>query len=172
MLWLLLLQDGCGQMSQLHNGFRSATTSVDGVHWLLRRNCSVTPQQLFALFASLCGVSLAVAGFFWSRGATLVLPFTAVVLVAVGTAFLVYARHATDHECICLRQGCLVIEQERAGRVQRCELACQGVSVEAPLDGDQLVELRGSGQTVRVGRHLRRDLRPVLARELRIALKG
>lgn len=124
------------------------------------------------MFLSLCGVSLGVAAFFWSRGATLVLPFAVVELVAVGVAFLVYARHAADRERISFSHGRLVIEQESAGHLQRCEFARHAVQVEPPADRDQLIEVRGSGQRVRVGRFLRPDLRPVLVREIRIALKG
>ena len=29
------------------------------IEWLLKRNCSITPKQLFALSASLCAVSTA-----------------------------------------------------------------------------------------------------------------
>ena len=168
----LRLCSGGTTVSQVHNAFRLATPSVDGVHWVLRRNCSVTPKQLMAMYLSLCGGSLAVAGLFWSQGATLVLPFAAVELVAVGLAFVVHARHATDRERISFSQGLLVIEQESAGHLQRCEFARHGVSVEPPVGRDQLIEVRGSGQRVRIGRFLRADLRPVLAREIRIALKG
>ena len=159
-------------MGQIHNTFRLATVSASGVHWMLRRNCSVTPRQLFWMFVSLCGVSLGVAGFFWFQGATLVLPFAVVELVAVGTAFLVYARHAADRERISLSDGRLVVEQEAAGRTQRCEFARHVVRVEPPVDGDPLITVRGDGCTVRVGRYLRSDLRPALAREIRMALEG
>jgi len=160
------------KVSAVHNTFRLAAVSNDGVCWMLRRNCSVTPGQLFWMFLSLCGVSFGVAGFFWFQGASLVLPFTAVELVAVGTAFLVYARHATDHERICLNEGRLVVEQETAGKTQRSEFGSQAVWVEPPGGGDQLVEVHGGGLSVRVGRHLRPDLRVALTRELRMALKG
>ena len=106
-------------MSPSHPPFRWATVSADGTHWLLRRNCSVSPKQVGWFFAGLCGVSLGVAGFFWWQGATLVLPFTAVELMAVGTAFLVFARHATDRERISLRDGRLVVELETAGGRRR-----------------------------------------------------
>lgn len=142
------------------------------MHWMLRRNCSVSPQQLLWMFVLLSAVSLGVAGFFWSQGATLVLPFTAVELVAVGTAFLVYARHATDRERISLSDGRLVVEQETEGRTQRCEFAGHVVRVEPPVEGDQLIAVHGGGRTVRVGRYLRSDLRPALAREIRMALRG
>jgi uncharacterized membrane protein len=149
-----------------------ATPSADGVCWFLRRNCSVTPRQLGAMFLSLCVLSLAVSLFFWFRGATLVLPFAAIELAAVGTAFVVYARHATDRESICLVQGCLVVEQELAGQLHRCEFGRHGVQVGLARYGERLVELRGDAGVVRVGRFLRPDLRPVLARELRLALRG
>lgn len=157
-------------MHQNHPTQGLATVSDEGTRWLLRRNCSVTPGQLAGVFAALSVVSLLVAGFFWFMGAKLVLPFTAVELVAVATAFLVYARHATDRECISLSAGRLVVEQELAGKTRRCEFASHGVRIEPRLDGDRLVELRGGGQVVRVGRFLRSDLRPVLATEIRRAL--
>jgi uncharacterized membrane protein len=149
-----------------------ATVSEDGVQWLLRRNCSVTPGQLGGMFVALTVLSLLVAGFFWFMGATLVLPFTAIELVAVASAFLIYARHATDRECIRLTAGALVVEQEMAGQVRRCEFARHAVRIESRHDGDRLLELRGGGQVVQVGRFLRAELRPALAVEIRRALQG
>lgn len=158
-------------MSQVHQPLRLATPSVDGVYWLLRRNCSVTPRQWMAMYLLRCGVSLVVAGFFWSQGATLVLPFAVVESVAMGLAFVVHARHVTDRERISFSRDRLVIEQESAGCVRRCEFARHAVRVEPPFGCDQLIEVRGNGQRVRIGRFLRADLRPVLAREIRIALQ-
>ena len=142
------------------------------MEWSLKRNCSVTPAQLGWLYASLCAVSLGVAVGFWSLGAPLVLPFALLELLAVGLAFLLYARHATDRERIRLLDGRLVVEQETAGRIQRCEFAREWVRVEPREDDGQLIEVRGGGQSVTVGRHLRSDLRPALAREIRLALRG
>lgn len=139
---------------------------------MLRRNCSVTPGQLGGMFVLLSGMSLAVGGFFWLMGAKLVLPFTVVELGAVAAAFLVYARHATDREHISLRGGRLVVEQERAGKVRRCEFASHAVRIEPKADGDRLIELRSGGQSVQIGRFLRSDLRPALANEIRRALPG
>lgn len=154
------------------NAHRFATESEQGMEWSLKRNCSVTPAQLGWLYASMCVVSLGVAGFFWSQGATLVLPFAVLELIAVAAAFLAYARHATDGERIRLLEGRLVVEQEMAGRTKRCEFAREWVQVE-PRGGDgQMIELRCGGQSVSVGRFLRPELRPVLAREIRQALHG
>ena len=125
-----------------------------------------------ALFMSISVVSLGIATFFWFQGATLVMPFAWVELVAVGAAFTVYARHARDGEKISLQGGQLVVELETAGRLQRAEFNREWVRVE-PKDGDgSLIEVSGQGRIIRVGRHVRPELRPALAREIRYALRG
>ena len=142
------------------------------VQWLLKRNCSVTPAQLGWLYASLCVVSLGIASFFWSQGARMVMPFAWLELAVVGTAFWVYARHATDGERILVQGRQLVVELESAGRLERAEFNREWVRVE-PQSGDgSLIEVSGQGRSVRVGRHVRPELRPALAREIRHALRG
>ncbi len=140
--------------------------------WLLKRPCSLKPAQLGWLYVSLCLVSLGIGAFFWAQGATLVLPFAWAELVAVGAAFLVYARHASDGEKIVLQGERLVVELETAGRTERAEFNREWVRIE-PKDGDgSLIEVSGRGKSVQVGRHVRPELRPVLAREIRLALRG
>jgi uncharacterized membrane protein len=151
--------------------FRFATVQGQNIHWLLRRNCSVTPVQLWWLYASLCAVSLGVATLFWFLGAVLVLPFAWLELAAVGIAFLVYARHAADGETISLRGCRLVVELESAGRLQRAEFDREWVRVEPSVTDRSLIELSGQGRRVNVGRYLRPELRPALAREIRRALR-
>ena len=146
--------------------------SQQSVQWLLKRNCSLTPAQLLGLFASLSVVSLGIASFFWMLGATLVMPFAWAELISVGIAFTVYARHARDGERISLQGGQLVVELETAGRLQRAEFNREWVRVE-PKSGDgSLIQVSGQGRSVRVGRHVRPELRPALAREIRFALRG
>lgn len=100
------------------------------------------------------------------------MPFALLELVAVGAAFWVYARHATDGERIVLHGDHLVVELESGGRVERAEFNREWVRVE-PKGGDgSLIEVSGQGRSVRVGRHLRPELRPALAREIRYALRG
>ena len=154
--------------------FTDADSSHDaaGVQWLLKRNCSFSPIQLAGLYLSLCVVSLGIALFFWAQGAWLVMPFAWLELAAVGSAFIVYARHAGDAEKIQLRGGQLVVELEFAGRTERAEFNREWVRVEPRSDDGSLIEVSGQGRTVKVGRHLRRELRPALAREIRYALHG
>lgn len=142
------------------------------VLWLLRRPCSLTPAQLGGCYASLCLLSLGVAIFFWLQGATVVMAFTALELLAVGAAFLLYARHAGDSEKIFLENNRLVVEQESAGCTQRAEFNREWVRIE-PKGGDgSLIEVSGQGVLVRVGRHVRPELRSALAREIRLALRA
>jgi uncharacterized membrane protein len=157
-------------VNQTGNSFRLASASDEGVIWALRRNCSVTPSQLGLTLGLLCAVSLAVALFFWFQGAVLVLPFAALEMLALAMAFFIHARHATDGERISVSGAHLVVEQEVAGRTQRSEFARDWVNV-VPLEGRGLIELSGGGRVVQVGRYLRSDLRPTLAREIRQALQ-
>ena len=151
--------------------FRFATVQDQSISWSLRRNCSVTPAQLAWLYASLCALSLGVATIFWFQGAVLVLPFAWLELAAIGIAFFVYARHAADVERIWLRGRRLVVELETAGRLERAEFDRERVRVEPSVDDRSLVELSAQGRRVNVGRFVRPELRPVLAQEIRRALR-
>lgn len=120
---------------------------------------------------SLCVISLGIGTAFWAQGATMVLPFAWLELVAVGVAFLVYARHAGDGERIFLAGRQLVVELENAGRLERAEFRRDWVRVEPCADDSSLIELSGNGQRINVGRFVRPELRPELAREIRMALR-
>jgi uncharacterized membrane protein len=151
--------------------FGSAGAADGSVQWLLRRNCSMTPLQLVAFYLSLCAWSLAVAGAFWFRGATLVMPFASIELIAVGVALFVYARHASDRERLVLEPGRLTVECTLGSRTDQVEFAPAWVRVE-PAHGDRsLIEISGEGKRVAVGRFVRPELRRALADELRAALR-
>ena len=151
--------------------FRFATVSGQNIHWFLRRNCSVTPAQLGWIYLSLCVVSLGVGGMFWWQGARLIMPFVGLELVAVGVAFLVYARHAADGERISLEGARLVIELENGGRLQRAEFNRDWVRVEPRIGDRSLIQVSAQGRSVEVGRYVRPELRPALASEIRMALR-
>lgn len=168
--------EGCA-MLQPAPAFRFATLPAPGsqsheaVQWLLKRHCSLRPAQLGWLYVSLFLVSLGIAAFFWMLGATLVMPFAWLELLAVGIAFMAYARHAGDSEKIVLQGGRLVVELETAGHRRRAEFNREWVRIEPRDEDGSLIEVSGQGCSVQVGRHLRPELRPALAREIRLALK-
>ena len=151
--------------------FRFATVSGQNIQWFLRRNCSVSPAQLGGLYLSLCLVSLGIGAVFWSQGAVLVMPFVGLELVAVGVAFWVFARHASDGERISLEGSRLVVELESGGRLQRAEFNRDWVRVEPKNGGRSLIQLSAQGRSVGVGRYVLPELRSALAREIRMALR-
>ena len=152
--------------------FRFATVQGKNIQWFLRRNCAVTPAQLGWFYLSLCVVSLGIGAVFWFHGAVLVFPFAWAELLAVGVSFLLYARHATDGERIYLQGQHLVVELENAGKLERVEFRRDWVRVEPRLGDRSLIEVSGQGRSIQVGRFVRPELRPVLAKEIRMALRG
>lgn len=151
---------------------RPESGGAQQLEWHLARNCSLSPRQLFGAYLVLCAVSMTIAlGFTW-HGASPVLAFAGIELVLVGVALLVYSRHATDHEQILLAADALDVYHRRGGQTEHHRFRAAWVRVE-PLAGDRsLVELTGDGQSTRVGRYLRPELRQPLAQELRVALRS
>ena len=143
-----------------------------GLQWLLRRDLSFTPAQLFGGYALLCALSLAIALGWARQGTTPVLAFAAVDLLLVGAALALYARHAADHERITLAGDALCVEHQRGQQTERTEFRAAWVRVEPRHGEGSLVELSGDGQRSCVGRYLRPDLRTPLANELRTALRA
>jgi uncharacterized membrane protein len=141
------------------------------LQWLLKRNCSITPRQLGWFYASLCAVSLFIGTFFFLQGAPLVLLFTGLELLAVGLALLLFARHAGDREVLTLVGRSLHVEQCVGSKVERTEFLADWLHVEPARGQGSLVQLRGRGQLVHVGRLLRPELRGAFAQELRRALR-
>jgi uncharacterized membrane protein len=146
--------------------------SVQVLQWRLLRNCSIAPRQLAAVYVALCALSLLIAGFFFVQGAPFVLVFAGLELVGVGAAFLLFARHAADRETLTLVGRSLQVEQCIGCRTSQTEFVATAVTVEPAAGQGSLLELRGRGQHVQVGRFVRPELRAELARELRRALRA
>ena len=155
----------------LRFGRESASPGGAVVQWLLKRNCSFAPRQLLAFYASLCLLSLAIAGMFWLKGAVLVMPFAGLELLAVGAALLAYARHAADSETIRLLPGRLTVQRVNGLHVEQVEFAPAWVRVEPETSDRSLIELSGQGRRIAVGRFVRPELRREFADELRWALR-
>ena len=147
------------------------TGEGQGTEWLLKRNCSITPQQLGSVYASLCGLSVLIAGFFYWQGAPYVAAFAGAELLAVGAALVLFARHAADREELTLVGRSLLVEQTLAGRTERAGWQADWLRVEPQAGQGSLVQLSGSGRTLHVGRFLLPELRGAFAQELRQALR-
>ena len=141
------------------------------LQWVLKRNGSIAPRQLLAVYLSLCALSLLMAAGFWLRGAPLILAFAGVELLLFGLALLVYARHAADRETVTLADREVEVEQCFGRQVAHACFRAEWLCVEPAKAQGSLVELAGQGRRVRVGRFVRPELRAVLAQELRRALR-
>ena len=138
--------------------------------WVLKRNCSITPRQLWFAYAAICTGSGLVALWFALRGAWYVLVFAVIELGAVGLAFLVFGRHATDRERVVLESGKLLVEVVEADRTRSLTLNARSARVDAPIGGG-LVLIRCPGAVVEVGKFVVGAQRRQFARELEQALR-
>jgi uncharacterized membrane protein len=154
-------------------GWRFGRESGLPVQWLfeLKRNVSITPRQLLLAYLLLCSLSLLVAAGFWWQGVRIVGLFTGLELLAVGVALLMVARHAGDREVITLAGREMRVEQHFGPAVVQTTFRAEWVRVEPVTADGSLVELSGEGRSVRIGRHVRPELRLELAQELRRALR-
>jgi uncharacterized membrane protein len=138
--------------------------------WMLRRNCILTPRQLLAWFASLSAVSLLIAGFFFWRGAWLILPFAVIEVAVLGLAFVCHARHAGDYERIVSEPGRLRVEANLGQDLRVAEYSPSWVRVEYRGGWRAPIRLVAGRDTVEVGRFVPDHRKPVLVRQLREAL--
>ena len=152
-------------------GRRLESSAAQGMQWVMRRNCSITPRDLVVVYLMLCTVSLTIAGGFWWYGAKTVLAFAGLELLALGAALTVFARHATDCETITLAGRELAIEHRCGNGVESARFRAEWVRVEPARGDGSLVEVSGEGRRTCVGRYLRPEWRGQLAQELRLALR-
>jgi uncharacterized membrane protein len=140
--------------------------------WLLKRNCSLAPRQLAAIFGALATVSLSIAVMFAMQGAWLVVPFACIEVLALGAAFVMYARHAADYERIVLCRDCLLVETCRGDRLRREQCAPAWTRVEYSGTRRELIGLVAAGRRIDVGRFVPESERRDLATQLRSELQG
>jgi uncharacterized membrane protein len=151
--------------------YRFATVQGQRVEWLSRQNCAMSPAQIGIIYLSLIGVSLAIGLLFWFMGATLVLPFCLLELLILGVCFLCFAKRALDRERICIEGAQVTVECELSGVLHRTAFQREWLRVETPRRAQSLIELRGQGQVVAVGRFVRPEWRSALAAEIKRAAR-
>jgi uncharacterized membrane protein len=125
---------------------------------------------LVLVYSALSTTCLLVASFFALRGVWYILGFAVLEIFAVGVAFFLFARHATDREHITLTDDCLLVELIRREEVWRYRLDPRTTRVEPPPMSGGLIGLRSNGVKVEVGQFLTERNRREFARELRNAL--
>lgn len=139
--------------------------------WLIKRNCSASPQQLAFVFGSLVAVSFAFGIGFAAFGLWMVLPFVGIELVAVGVAFFCYGRHAADFERIAIDSREVSVERVEGARRTQWHLDPRLSHVQINSSGHRWgrrvrVYLMAPEIKLEVGRHLLDARRWQLGREL------
>jgi uncharacterized membrane protein len=155
----------------------SRTEMPAPICWTVKRNCSASPAQLAAVFASIVGLSFIFGIAFAVQGMWLILPFVGLELVAVAVAFLCYGRRAADYERITLSERDLSIERIEGARATRWRFPTPWTTVELEEAGDGWMRsvrvfVVSRAERVEVGRHLAAPGRAALAHELSSALRG
>jgi uncharacterized membrane protein len=131
------------------------------------RNCSVSPRALAWLLAITACLSFAIGFGFALFGAWPVLPFAGLEVAALGLAFYLNGRHASDYERIALQKDGLVVEIRDADRVAALQMNPHWVKLVASRRRqDVRLALRSHGREIEIGRHLDAPGREALARVL------
>jgi uncharacterized membrane protein len=138
--------------------------------WVLKRNCAMTPGQLCTTFAVLGGVSLAVSLAWAFSGAWVVLPFVLLEWCVLALAFVVYARHAADHERITLNPETVSIEVCKGDRLDRHEIPRQWLRCRMDDGQRSLVRLASQKKEFSVGQFVSQAGRQQFYKEFRAAL--
>jgi uncharacterized membrane protein len=138
--------------------------------WELKRNCSLSPYQLLGLFASLAGVSMAVALAWAWHGNWPILPFAILECLALGLAFMFYCRHAQDRERVVVTPGGLQVNVHSGSKVVRLSFSRIGLRVVFD-EATGLIAIQSQGQESYIGRFLTRPQRKQFVKDLRLALK-
>jgi uncharacterized membrane protein len=153
-------------------GQRAIQDDVAVTRWEFRRNCCLTPRQLGRSALATGFVCAALGGCFWWLGYPWVAFFAALEVGGLGTALLVYARHACDREVLTLHGDRLRVEREYGGRRERIDLQARWVRVDTSAAAGGRMSLCDRGRAVPVGRHLPASMQHRLAREIRVALNA
>jgi len=155
-------------------GLGSTFASQHGdVEFLSRRNCSIGPVGLIAVFASLVALSFGFGAAFASYGPWLILPFAGLEMLVVGCAFFACGRRVGEFERISVRSDVVTVEQVSGKRrtVQQFHPRWARLSV-LQKPADVRVLLSQSGRQVELGRHLGVERRLAFANDFGAALRG
>jgi uncharacterized membrane protein len=137
--------------------------------WLFKRNCALTPRQLAAWFGGLSLVSLSIATGFVAYGAWFVLIFACIEVLALGVAFVVYAKHAADYDRVIFSPSSVWVEKSEGGKLKKFHLEPSWLRVEYDDKNRSHVDLVSGGQRVMVSRFVPDSRLLELTKALRVS---
>lgn len=140
-------------------------------HWLLKRNCSLSPRSTVMALGGLCVLMLTIGCVFAAMGLWPVLAFAWLHVLALGWALRCYAGHAGDRERIVLTPDGLLIEKVEGERVCVVRLDPCWTRVVLPAGRFDLIHLEARGVRIDVGSFVDEEQRTEVALELRRQLR-
>jgi uncharacterized membrane protein len=138
-----------------------------GWEWHFKRNCSISPQQLICIFASLAFVSLVIGTVFYCLGAYLILPFSFVEILVLSIAFYYNALHAVDYERLKIENNKVIIERKKGRQESEVQLTRAYTRIKALTHQEDIITLNQGTQEATFGYHIHRNYRGQVMRELR-----
>lgn len=142
--------------------------SHDGNNWCwhLKRNISITPRQMAAIFIGLGLLTLLIGIAFYNLGASYILLFSLVEIAALSIAFVYNAIHANDYEKLVLTDSEVQIERKIGFQITQFHLVRSLTRVERSKLKNDLIELRQGQQTTDFGRFIHTNMRLLLAEQI------
>ena len=138
--------------------------------WQMRRNCALTPTQLFNFYLALVCLSLIVATGFFLVGVWVVLIFTGIEIAAVTVGFLIYCQHALDHETIEINDKHVLVKKFIGQKETLYQLNAEWVKLDPPVAGSKTFTIRQADLRVELGQFIRHEEQLTLISQVRAHL--
>ncbi len=133
-------------------------------------NCSLTPRSAALFFASICGVSFAIAGTLAVLGMWPILPFAGLEMLVLGWALHVSLRRRHESQTILLTNEAVRIETRRGDRCEQIEFTRHWAQVKLRRADIRLhpsrLTIESHGRSFEVGGFLNEEERQALAGQL------
>ena len=137
----------------------------------MRRNCALTPKQLFSFYIALVCLSLIVATGFFVAGVWVISIFTALEISAVTIGFLIYCRHALDCETIEIEDKRLLVKKYIGHKETLYEFNTQWAKIEPPIQGSKIFKISQADVRVELGQFIRPEQQIALIAQVRAYLQ-
>lgn len=140
-----------------------------GYEFYLKRNCSISPLQLAAIFIFLAIISVIIGIVFYSLGATLILPFSFVEVFALALAYFYNAVHATDYERLTVDSKNVYFESKHGNNFYK-ENFLKSLTRILPSYNNNLINLSQGKKNILFGKNIHARLRSSLEIEIKQVL--
>jgi uncharacterized membrane protein len=142
-----------------------------GYEFYLKRNCSISPALLAIIFIFLGFISILIGIIFYFFGATLILPFSFLEVLALVAAYFYNALHANDFERLSVDSKSIYFES-KVGLKYREENFLKSLARILPSDHHNLIHLSQGQRNIHFGKHIHTRYRSLLEIEIKRALNS